>query len=298
MRRRDFLANGSLAAALAGTPGTAADADRFVKNKPVLTLAHITDVHLRPQEQITSRFKRCLHQVKKHKIDFVLNGGDSIFAADYKDVTRESMLAQWASWDECIKTLAGYQIYSCIGNHDPWWQAASKEDEMYGVNYVAKRVGIPHRYYSFTQKNWHFIILDGNNPGIKLDAEQMSWLEKELDAVAQVHYVLLMSHYPILSVTAAWTGGAHADHVALRKLFYKHKDKVRVCLSGHNHLLDSNVFNGVHYFCNGAMSGYWWEKGNEQSAGPYFYEETAPGYAILRLYADGSVDNQYYEHHI
>ncbi|WP_229211139.1 metallophosphoesterase family protein [Dyadobacter jiangsuensis] len=297
MKRRDFLMNGSLAAAVAGVPGaTAAEAQH--KNKPALTVAHITDVHIRPKDDIPDRFKASLEKVKKHKMDFVLNGGDSIYAADYENVTREWMLAQWATWDECMKTLDGYEVYSCVGNHDPWWQAPSKDDEMHGVAYAARRAGMPHRYYSFTKKNWHFIILDGNNPGVKLDGEQMAWLEKELANVPSGHYVLLMSHYPILSVTAMWAGGAHGDHVALRKLFYRYKDKVRVCLSGHNHLLDANVFNNVQYFCNGAMSGYWWEKGDEQSAGPYYYQETAPGYAILKLYEDGTVENRYFEHHI
>ncbi len=288
--------NGSLAAAVAGAPGNAvAEVQR--KNKPALTVAHITDVHIRPKDDIPARYKTSLEDVKKHKVDFFLNGGDSIYAADYENVTREWMLAQWATWDECMKTLNGYEVYSCVGNHDPWWQAPSKDDEMYGVAYAARRAGMPHRYYSFTKKNWHFMILDGNNPGVKLDKEQMAWLEKELDNVPSGHYVLLMSHYPILSVTAMWAGGAHGDHVALRKLFYKHKDKVRVCLSGHNHLLDANVFNGVQYFCNGAMSGFWWEKGDEQSAAPYYYQETAPGYAILKLYEDGTVENRYFEHH-
>ncbi|WAC10092.1 metallophosphoesterase family protein [Dyadobacter pollutisoli] len=295
MKRRHFI-QASLAAAATGAPGSAANAEAARKNKPALTVAHITDVHIRPKDFIPARFKKSLEHLKTYKMDFVLNGGDSIFAADYKDVTRESMLAQWATWDDCIKSLSGFEVYSCIGNHDPWWQAPSKDDEMYGVAYAAKRAGMPHRYYSFTKKNWHFIILDGNNPGVSLDPEQMTWLEKELENVPADHYVLLMGHYPILTVTAAWAGGQHKDHVALRKLFYKHKDKVKVCLSGHNHLLDSNVFNDVHYFCNGAMSGYWWEKGDEQSAGPYYYQETAPGYAILKLYEDGTVENHYHEH--
>lgn len=294
MKRRDFFLHGSLAAAVT-TTAPVVIADSIQKAKPALTVAHITDAHIRDQDDIPARFKRCLQEVKKHKMDFVLNGGDSIFAADYKDVTREGMLKQWEAWDDCVKELSDFEVYSCIGNHDPWWQAPSKDDEMYGVKYAAKRAGMPHRYYSFARKNWHFIILDGNNPEVKLDAEQMVWLEKELDKVPSGHHVLLMSHYPILSVTASWEGGQHKDQVALRKLFYKHKDKVRVCLSGHQHLLDRNVFNGVHYYCNGAMSGFWWGKGDENSAAPYYYQETAPGYAILKLYEDGTVENQYYE---
>jgi Icc protein len=293
MKRRDFLVNSSLAVTGAGVANASGIPG---KKRQVLTIAHITDAHIRPQDDIPSRFKKCLEEVKKHKPDFFLNGGDSIFAADYKDVTRESVLAQWAAWDDSFKVLAGYEVYSCIGNHDPWWAAPDKQDEMYGVPYAVKRVGMPGRYYSFKKKNWHFMILDGNNEGIRLGEEQMSWLQKELDLVPAGNHVLLMSHYPILSVTAAWSGGQHKDHVELRKLFYKHKDKVKVCLSGHQHLLDRNVFNNVHYFCNGSMSGYWWGKGDASSAGPYYYQETAPGYAMLKLYEDGSVENQYYEH--
>ena len=151
MKRREFLVKGSLATAAVGTPVQIKST-----NKPVLTVAHITDAHIRPIDNIPARFSSCLQEVKKHKIDFVLNGGDSIFAADYKDVTREKMLEQWAAWDEGIKPLADYQIYSCVGNHDPWWQAPSKEDEMYGVGYVVKRVGMPNRYYSFYQKKLAF----------------------------------------------------------------------------------------------------------------------------------------------
>jgi hypothetical protein len=33
-----------------------------------------------------------------------------------------------------------------IGNHDPWWKASSKEDEIYGKDYVVKRLEIPNRY--------------------------------------------------------------------------------------------------------------------------------------------------------
>ena len=295
MKRRDFLVRGAVATAVIGQADQA-HAKPGSKAKVALTVAHITDAHIRPQDDIPVRFKKCLEEVKKHKMDFVLNGGDSIFAADYKDVTREKMLEQWVCWDDCMRSLSGFEVYSCIGNHDPWWQAPSKDDEMYGVAYAAKRVGMPHRYYSFTKKNWHFMVLDGNNPEVRLDDEQFAWLETELEKVPDGHHVLLMSHYPILSVTALWEGGQHKDHVALRKLFYKHKNKVRVCLSGHQHLLDRNVFNNVHYYCNGAISGFWWGKGDENSASPYYYQETAPGYAILKLYEDGTVENTYHEH--
>lgn len=297
MKRRIFLRNASLAAA--GVVGVsnihatqAADSKGQLK-KPMLTVAHITDVHIRPDENIPERFKKCLEAVKRHKVDFFLNGGDSIHDASYDNVQRTRVTEQWAVWDECMQSLKGYDVYSCIGNHDPWWSAPSKEDEMYGIPYTVKRLGIPHNYYSFTKKNWRFIILDGNYKGITLGEEQTEWLKKELEEVPQGNFVLLMSHYPILTVTGTWEGGQHKDHKELKQLFYKYKDKVRICLSGHQHLLDRAWYNGVDYFCNGAMSGFWWGKGNEKSAQPYYYQETPPGYAIINLYEDGRVENRY-----
>lgn len=298
MKRRTFLEGASLAAAsvMAGAAWrpAAAAVNKHTGNKPVLTVAHITDVHIMPQNNAPLYFKKCIDAIARHKVDFFLNGGDSIMAADYNDITRERVLELWQTWDNCRNYFRQYEMYSCIGNHDTWWAAPSREDEMYGKPYVVKRLGIPNRYYSVAKGGWHFIMLDGNNEKISLDEEQYNWLEKELAQLPANTPVLLMSHYPILGVTPFWAGGMHSDYKKLKTLFYRHRDKIKVCLSGHNHLQDSAVYNGVHYCCNGAVSGFWWGKGDEKSAAPYYYEETAPGYAILQLYADGRVENRYY----
>ncbi|WP_290795177.1 metallophosphoesterase family protein [Flavihumibacter sp. UBA7668] len=291
MKRRSFLSLAPLS--LAGIPTAGLANTLSSESKPVLTLAHITDVHIRPDDDIPNRFLRCLETIKKNRIDFFLNTGDSIHAADYSDITRDRVLEQWKTWDNCMSSLKAYEVYSCIGNHDPWWAAPSKEDPMYGVAYAAKRASMPHRYYHFQKKNWHFIVLDGNNPGITLDPEQMEWLKLKLSEIKKGEFALLMSHYPILTVTGTFEGGQHKDHKELKKLFYQYKDQVKVCLSGHQHLLDRAWYNGVHYFCNGAMSGFWWGEGDKRSAAPYYYQETPPGYAILKLYADGSLENNY-----
>lgn len=299
MKRRELIKKtGMLTAAslLIGNKSDVFAANAERKSKPVLRIAHITDVHIRPDLDAPERFKKCLEEVKKHKIDFFLNGGDSIYDASYDTVKRERVLEQWAIWDDCIRVIKGYELHSCIGNHDNWWAAPDKSDELYGKNYVVKRLGIPNRYYSFSKSGWHFIILDGNNPSISLDDEQYNWLKSELENLPKNTPVLLMSHYPILGVTPFWEGGMHSDYKKLKTLFYEHNDKVKVCLSGHNHLLDSAAYNGTQYFCNGAMSGFWWEKGDAKSAGKCYYEETPPGYAILELYADGSMTNQYIPH--
>lgn len=296
-RREIFKGTGLLAAtALLSPVKTVLAAEQPKKDKPVLKVAHITDVHINADNNAPARFKQCLEAIKKLKVDFFLNGGDSIMDASYDNVKREQVTDQWKVWDDCMQTIKGYELHSCIGNHDSWWAAPSKEDAMYGKDYVVKRLGIPARYYSFSRSGWHFIILDGNNDKISLDAEQFSWLEKELNGLAKDTPVLVMSHFPILGITPTLVGGGHSDHKKLKDLFYKHKDKVRVCLSGHNHLSDHTIYNDVLYCCNGAMSGFWWGKGDQESAGTGYYLETPPGYAILSLYADGRVVNEYIPH--
>lgn len=294
MKRRELLKRIGLAAGftLAGETALLAGKKDPAK-KPVLRVAHITDVHIREGDHAQERFTACLEEIKKKKVDFFLNGGDSINDASYDNVKREQVSAQWNLWDECLKTISGYEIYSCIGNHDPWWAAPVSTDEMYGKAYAVKRLGIPDRYYSFSKKNWRFIVLDGNNKNISLDDEQFQWLEKELEQLPASTPVLLMSHFPIFGATPVLVGGNHSDNKKLKDLFYRHKDKVKVCLSGHNHLLDRTYYNGVWYYCNGAMSGFWWGKGDKDSAGPGSYFETPPGYAILELHEDGTVTNEY-----
>lgn len=295
MKRRKFLLNTSTAVAAFAAPAVTFAQREKKKSDLALTVAHITDVHIRPDEDVPTRAKAVLEEVKKHNPDFFLNGGDSIHDASYDKVERERVLQQWEVWDDFRNSFSEYELHSCIGNHDPWWDVPKKEqDEMYGLEYVVKRLGMHNRYYSFSKRNWHFIILDGNRKGIRLDEEQWKWLENELESLPANQPVLVMSHYPILTVTGTWEGGQHGDHKELKKLFFKHKDKVKVCLSGHQHLLDRAWYNGVDYFCNGALSGYWWGKGDKGSAADFYYQETPPGYAILKLYEDGRVENQYY----
>lgn len=298
MKRRTILkAAGLTAGALltSGLPVLAESGKR--RSKIAFSVAHITDVHIREGDNAPERFKKCLkHIITKHKPDFFLNTGDTIHDASYDDVKYDQVIQQWKLWDECIEMLSQYELYSCIGNHDPWWKAPSKEHEMYGKEYVVKRLKIPNRYYSFTKKNWHFIVLDGNNNNISLDQEQHEWLERELETLPASTPTLVMSHYPILGTTQVLVGGGHSDFKRLKDLFYKHHDKVRVCLSGHNHLSDKTSYNDVLYCCNGSMSGFWWGNGDEESAGRGYYLETPPGYAILNLYEDGTVENQYFPH--
>ena len=262
--------------------------------KAVLRVAHVTDIHLpEARPDIEKHVSGVFQQIAGLKVDLLLNGGDTIMDASYDNVTKDKMLAQWAAWDRVTKTVEGFEMFSCIGNHDTWWASPDKSDPMYGKKYVTQRLKIPSRYYSVDRKGWHLIILDGNNEKTTLDPEQYDWLEADLAGLGPNTPVLLMSHFPMFGAGPLMVGGNHSDNAKLKSLFFRHKDKVRVMLSGHNHLYDKCTYNGVMYCCNGAMSGFWWGRGDKDSAAPGFYYETSPGYAILNLHADGTVENEY-----
>lgn len=296
MKRRSLLKNIGLVTAasyLAPVTAGAKTNDKESRPKKKLRIAHITDVHIRPELDAPIRFRKCLNDIKAHKVDFFLNSGDTIYAADYDDIKRSRVVEQWSIWKDLRSEFSEYEVHSCLGNHDMWWAAPNKQDPMYGKEYAVKQLGTIGRYYSFDKSNWHFIILDSNNtPPGSLDKEQRQWLETDLAEQAFGSNIIVMSHFPVVDIN----GGTHKDRDYITDLFYKHKDKKIHCLSGHVHLLANASYNNVYYYCNGAMSGFWWEEGNEKSEGKSWCRQTPPGYAILDLYSDGTIKNTYYPH--
>ena len=259
-----------------------------------LRVAHITDVHLAPDH--TERCKAVFRQLMELEPDLVLNGGDTIMTADHSTATREQVLAQWQAWDEATSVLDDIPVYSCIGNHDMWWAAADEQDPLYGKPFAVERSAMPSRYYTFTQGGWHFFVLDSNHSGVSLDEEQMEWLDRTLGALPAGTPVLVMSHHPIVGVSGLiYPTDHYSTFMEMILLFYKHTDKPITAVSGHMHLVEEAVYNGVVYLCNGSVSGFWWGEGNERSAGPGYYHQTPPGFALLTLYDNGRVERTYHQ---
>jgi Icc protein len=269
--------------------------------KPVLRIAHITDVHLKDKFGAPEKFEKCLHHIQnqQHKPDLILNGGDIVFDMNKENI--DTINKQWQLVKDILKNECSIPTHYCLGNHDIWWYENNKGQSVYGKQYSLDQLQLPKPYYSFTQNGWKFIILDSVHLDIdntwyigKLGDEQFNWLENELKSTDPKMPVLVMSHIPILTATLMiedniinkWQmlgGDMHTDTAKIINLFYKHPN-VKLCLSGHIHLRDKVVYNNVTYICDGAVSGAWWE-GNKR--------ETAPGYGLIDLYADGTFDEKY-----
>ena len=276
---------------------------RSIKAERSLRIAHITDVHIQPEQNAPEKFAKCLQHLQQlpDKPDIIFNGGDTIMDALNQEQSRVKL--QWELWNSITKNECSLKIEHCIGNHDVWGLKTAKGDPLYGKQYALDMMQIARRYRSFDLSGWHFIVLDsthlkedGSWYTAKLDEEQFDWLKKDLAATNPSMPVLVLSHIPILagcvfydgdnrkggdwSIPGSWM---HIDSIEIVSLFSKHAN-VKACLSGHIHLLDKVEYNGVAYYCNGAVSGNWWD-GN--------YHETKAGYAIIDLFSDGSTARKY-----
>jgi Icc protein len=297
MNRRSVIKNLSRAALLP----VVAKGNMLIDNAPVLRIAHITDVHLKDEFGAPGKFTRCLHHIQEQmpRVDLVFNGGDIVF-----DMNKENLSTinnQWKLVHHVMKNECNLPVRYCLGNDDVWWQEDKTDLALYGKHFALEQLQLTKPYYSFIQKGWKFIVLDSVHLDIdgswyigKLGNEQFSWLENELKITNTNTPVLIMSHIPILTATNLiednvvnkWVmlgGDMHTDTSKIISLFYRHPN-VKLCLSGHIHLREKLVYNNVTYICDGAVSGAWWE-GNRR--------ETAPGYGLIDLYADGSFSENY-----
>lgn len=154
MKRRDLIKKIGLAtgAVALNNVVVASSLSSEQKKRKVLKIAHITDVHIRPEYNAVVRFKKCLEMIKKDKVDLILNGGDSIYAADYDDIKKERVIELWNCWKDSTSLVKEIPMYSVLGNHDMWWQG--KGDELFGKPGVLKMLGLKNSYLAGSRKNF------------------------------------------------------------------------------------------------------------------------------------------------
>ncbi|MFN0010904.1 MAG: metallophosphoesterase family protein [Phycisphaerales bacterium] len=316
LSRRDALKLSALAAGAAGAaalglaptarPARAATLAAPPAPTRSLRIAHLTDPHIQPERRAAAGVAACLAHVQAlaDKPALILTGGDLIM--DSFDTGLDRAKLQWDLWLKTFKDHCNLPLHHTLGNHDSWGWNKSKSgttgsEPGWGKRLAIDTLGLPNSYHSFTQRGWKFIVLDSTFPDgdgyiARLDDQQFEWLTGELAATPPATPVLICSHMPILTATALLTekpevslqrsipaGFMHVDAKRLVRLFAKHPN-VKLCLSGHIHEVDRVDFQGVTYFCDGAVSGSWWKGPNNTCH---------EGYAVLDLFDDGTFRRDY-----
>jgi Icc protein len=284
-------------------PAAVIDASR----RRSIRLAHLTDVHVEPERGADEGMAACLAhaQSQADKPELILFGGDCVFDSMAHDQTRTKLL--WDMWKQVLKDHCSLPIEPCIGNHDVfgWTKSKAKttgNEPLYGKAWALEMLGLSKSYRSFDRAGWHFVILDSIYPDEdhykgQLDEDQFNWLADDLAKTRAKTPILVMSHIPIFSITpmvdpkndvdgtvSFKSNVMHGDFHRIKDLFRQHAN-IKLCLSGHTHLIDRVDHNGITYICDGAVSGDWW-KGSH-------FNECENGYGLIDLYDDGTFDHTY-----
>src|SRR5215210_5469522 len=113
MDRRNFIRSSSLLAVASSVlPSPANEAkDR----KGFLSVAFLTDVHVKPLEAAETGMRKAFRHVNslKHKPDFILNGGDSIMDALAAD--KDKTQVQWNLWNRILQEENKLPVHHIIG---------------------------------------------------------------------------------------------------------------------------------------------------------------------------------------
>ncbi len=203
------------------------------------------------------RLKEAVATLNKDSLNYTIHLGDFI---DKGYNSLDSILPTW-------KTLTS-KSYHVLGNHDFEVQDSLKEK-------VLEKLNIKKRYYSFVEKDWRFIILDGNDlsfygatskekahqtdslfnqlkdknlPYVQkwngaLSNKQLNWIQQELDkAVQQNQKVGFYCHFPIFPVDQhnIWN---REQFLSLIKPY----KNVKLFFNGHNHAGAYEFVDNVHY---------------------------------------------------
>jgi len=312
--QRTLIAGSLLVGAERGAHAASRLTERDGTRRRVLRFAHPTDIHVQPELHGGEGMRACFGHMMglKDPPSLIITGGDlpmdtaSTPAARSKD-----------EWELFLKVLkdsipARMPIYHTLGNHDVFGRdkaksGASGSESFYGKRWFLQNFEYERAYRSFDAAGWHFIILDsidlsagGKDFVGRIEPEQMDWLRSDLRRTPPTTPIVVITHVPIVSVAnyfdrddAEWkTDGPnlevkasrmHVDCRDLDALFQQHRN-IKLCLSGHLHLLDRCVYNGITHICDGAVSGAKWK-------GPK--RQTPEGYGVIDLYDDGTFDHQY-----
>ena len=275
LSRRSFIRNGTLLLAGAGTlPHKSLFSD---ERKPIVRTGLLTDLHFadkppagtRHYRETLGKLAEAGSQFEKEKLDFIVELGDLIDAADSVESEKK-----WL--ERIIKDFTGLSPnrHCVLGNHCV--DTLTKDEFLGGV-------GQEKSYYSFDVNGVHFVVLDacfrsdGKPYGRKnsnwddaiTPEEEVEWLKADLKSAKGP--VIVFAHQRLDGNNAHCVKNAEA----VRKVF-EDSSKVAAVFQGHSHQNDLKEFGGIHFCTLAAMVE---GTGSESN-----------GYSNLDVHTDGSIE--------
>jgi hypothetical protein len=167
--------------------------------------------------------------------DFVLNTGDMVGA---------STEAEWQTFfDIEHPLLVTTPILPTMGNHEHDYGEQDRFAQLFPLGDSAQFSG---HVYSLDYGSVHIVALDSNGD---LDS-QSRWLDRDLaDADARGRLSFVTLHWGPVCGCSGFQHGSNDDAEPVAEVAARHR--VAVLLSGHNHLYERGVRNGLTYVVTG-----------------------------------------------
>ncbi|MFN3491207.1 MAG: metallophosphoesterase, partial [Anaerolineales bacterium] len=130
------------------------------------------------------------------------------------------------------------RFFPSLGNHD-WGTNSGKAY----FDYFSFRNG--QSFYDFVQGPVHFFVLNSNRgepEGVSSTSAQAKWLKKALSASTSAFQIVVMHHPP-------YSSGRHGSNAYMQWQFKEWG--ADVILSGHDHVYERLLVEGIPYFVNG-----------------------------------------------
>lgn len=220
-----------------------------------LTFGLVTDLHFGPEATFGGKLRKLTGHAPALarafvarmndvvRPDFIVNLGD--------DIEDESPEADRRRYAECIGILreARAELVNVAGNHDTIHMGA---EDLLAVWEKPKGAGL---YSSFDRAGYHFVVLhtqERKDVDVRIDDEQLAWLERDLAATALPTFVL-MHHSAAdqdLRGNRWFEGSPHIclvrERRRMRSLF-REQGRVVAVFNGHLHWNHLDVIEGIPY---------------------------------------------------
>lgn len=228
------------------------------RKKPVVRFGMITDVHYADREPAKGRFynqslnklNEFIHEMNDEKVDFIIELGDF---KDQDPLPNEANTLKYLTTVESVFHQFNGPTYHVLGNHDMDGITKTQFLERVENTGIAK----DKNYYSFNQKGFHFIVLDGNysadgkdynkdnytNVESWIPPDQVNWLKEDLKTNKLLTIVFI--HQLLGDSKGMKKSAQNAPEV--REIF-EESGNVLCVFEGHVNSERHSVINHIHYY--------------------------------------------------
>jgi hypothetical protein len=176
----------------------------------------------------------------------------SAILSDGDLVQEGAQMKDWVDYFRALQDVGSSRVsFAAIGNHE----YRSTPTTNYWQNFF--RLPAHDAHYSAYLGDLHLIVLNSNfEDDRSLVDSELSWLQGEL-AKPATWKVVMFHHSPYSEGFFDGPGAIRKEHIVLRERFVPLFEayRVDVVLTGHTHIFERSVKNGIQYLVAGPAGG-------------------------------------------